>query len=292
MSTLVSQERTDLPSGNDQEREDRQLKARADDLMARADGGEVAFTDFLTPREQRVLGRHLAQCGRADAVRFFGGFAGAERCVACFLPEYLCDLLEGCAAGSAEEAAYLAPYVEERITMLEIRGSGYRTLTHRDVLGATLGLGIERDAVGDIILLPGDGNGREQPRVYLLVTEKIAPFLLETLKKIGADTVRVKRGVFPEDFVFQKETRPISDTVASNRLDCVIGALTNTAREKAQSLIRGGLVEVEYEVLQRADARLTPPCMISVRGYGKFQLLALGEVTKKGRLRLRAEQYV
>lgn len=276
----------------DDAREARRTEGRIDDLSARADSGEIVFSDFLTPREQRFFAKHLARRGRSDRVRFYGGFTGAERRVACFLPEYLTELLEGHEEGSDEERLYLGESLDEAIVMLEIRGSGYRTLTHRDVLGAVLGLGIERDAIGDIILLDGDGSGREQPRIYLLAVSRLVPFLLSELKKIGSDTVRVKKGSFPDGFVFEPKVRAISDTVASNRLDCVIGAITNTAREKAQSLIRGGLVEIDYEPEDRPDARLTPPNVITVRGYGKFRLLALGEVTKKGRLRLRAEQYL
>ena len=273
-------------------REKQLFYGRIDDLVARADGGEIAFTDFLTPKEQHFLRQYLQRQGRGDGVRFFGGFAGAERCVACFLPDYMRELLEDLPSESGGEEEYLGDSVRETVRMLEIRGSGYREITHRDVLGAVLGLGLERDAVGDIILLPGDGNGREQPRVYLLVTGKIAPFLLESLKKIGSDTVRIREGEFPEGFTFAPKTKALTDTVASGRLDCVIGALTNSAREKAQSLIRGGLVEVDYETEQRPDARLSAPCVISVRGYGKYRLLALGDVTKKGRIRLSAEQYL
>ena len=279
-------------SAAEAEREKRRFEGRIDELSARADGGELAFTDFLTPKEQHQLTEYLMRCGRRETVRFFGGFTGAERRIACFLPDYMIDLLDGCPEGGENERLYLGESVAERITMLEVRGSGYRELSHRDVLGATLGLGIERDAIGDILLLPGDGNGREQPRVYLLVTERIAPFLLESLRKIGSDTVRIKRGSFPEGFVFERKTKPISDTVASNRLDCVISSLTNASREKAQTIIRTGLVEVDYECEERPDARLSVPCMLSVRGYGKYRLLRLGEVTKKGRLRLSAEQFV
>jgi RNA-binding protein YlmH len=32
--------------------------------------------------------------------------------------------------------------------------------------------------------------------------------------------------------------------------------------------------------------------VISVRGHGKFRLLTLGGTTKKGRIRLTAEQYI
>lgn len=273
-------------------KEIRLAAGRIDDLSARRDNGEIVFSDFLTPREQHFLKRYLASCGRGNTVRFYGGFRGAERRIAYFLPDYLLELSDGCEDGSDEEMVCLKENLDEAIVMLEIRGSGYRAITHRDVLGAVLGLGIERDAIGDILLLDGDGSGREQPRIYLLAVSRLAPFLLSDLKKIGSDTVRVKRGSFPDDFVFLPRVREISDTVASNRLDAVVGAITNIAREKAQSLIRGGFVEVDYEPEQRADARLAPPNIITVRGYGKFRILTLGEITKKGRIRLRAEQYL
>ena len=276
------------PTADAEAREQKRFEGRIDDLSARALGGETVFSDFLTPKEQHALMRYLRERGRQKSVRLWGGFPGAERAVACFLPEYLEELLES----SETEPEYFSALLSEALAVLEIRGSGYRTLTHRDFLGAVLGLGVERDAIGDILLLPGDGNGREQPRAYLVATEKIAPFLLSELKKIGSDTVRVKRGAFPEDFVFTPKTRPLSDTVASERLDCVIGALVNTSREKAQALIRAGLVEVDYEAAEKIDARLTPPAVISVRGHGKFRLLTLGGTTKKGRIRLTAEQYI
>ena len=274
--------------GADTERERRLFYGRIDDLSGRRDGGEVVFSSFLSPKEQHLLGQYLRRQGREDSVRFFGGFDGAERRLACFLPDYMEELLWD----GADEKVLLGDYVKEALEVLEIRGSGYREITHRDVLGATLGLGVERDAIGDILLIDGDGNGREQPRVYLIVTSRIAPFLLSELKKIGSDSVRVRRGQIPADFVFTPRTRKITDTVASNRLDCVIGALVNTSRDKAQSLIRGGLVEVDYETEQRVDARLSTPCTLSVRGHGKFRLLSLFDVTRKGRLRLFAEQYL
>lgn len=265
------------------------LYARIDDLLDGREKGVFGSTDFLTPRDRKRTEHYLASCGQKGGVRFYGGFAEAERCVAIFLPTYLTEAEEDFGT-YAEEA--VCGYAEETVVLLEVIGSGFRTLTHRDVMGSVLSLGIERDGIGDIILLPVEESGRAQPRVLIAVKSSLAPFLLSEWKRIGNDTVRVRVGSLPEGFTVERKTKPIGDTVASNRLDCVIGSLTNTAREKAQSLIRSGLVEVEYEVEQRPDRRLQPPCVISVRGYGKFNLLSLGEVTKKGRLRLRAEQYI
>ena len=266
------------------------LYARIDDLLIGREKGIFGSTDFLTPRDRKRAKRYLAACGQREGVRFFGGYDEAERCIAIFLPSYLTEGGGDELPDYAEDA--FREYVDETIVLLEVIGSGYRELSHRDVLGSVLALGIERDGIGDIILLPVEESGRAQPRILIEVKASLAPFLLSDFKRIGKDAVRVRMGSFPKDFVVERKTKPIGDTVASNRLDCVIGALTNTARERAQSLIRSGMVEVEYEIEQRPDHRLSPPCVISVRGYGKFNLLSLGEVTKKGRLRLRAEQYI
>ena len=80
--------------------------------------------------------------------------------------------------------------------------------------------------------------------------------------------------------------------MASKRLDCVVGALTNLSREKAQALIKTGLCEVNYLVEQRVDAEVKTPCVISARGYGKFNVLSFDGETKRARLRLVAQKYV
>ena len=84
----------------------------------------------------------------------------------------------------------------------------------------------------------------------------------------------------------------VSDTVASARLDCVVAALANLSRERAQEAVRSGLCEVEYEVAEVCDMLLEVPCVLSIRGVGKFRLLSLSGPTKKGRLRLMAEKYI
>ena len=112
------------------------------------------------------------------------------------------------------------------------------------------------------------------------------------LTKVGSDTVRCRECVIDETFTDGKKYRPISDTVASPRLDCVVAALCNLSREAAQSAVRSGLVEVDFEPEERVDTILEPPITVSVRGHGRFILRSFDGETKKGRLRLRADQLV
>jgi RNA-binding protein YlmH len=43
---------------------------------------------------------------------------------------------------------------------------------------------------------------------------------------------------------------------------------------------------------QRVDYELKIPCVVTARGYGKFNVLAFDGETKRGRLRLVAQKYV
>jgi RNA-binding protein YlmH len=85
---------------------------------------------------------------------------------------------------------------------------------------------------------------------------------------------------------------PISDTVASPRLDCIVGALCSLSREKARATVESGLVELDFEREERPDRTVSAPCIISVRGYGRFRINSVSDMTKKGRYRLNAEKFV
>ena len=152
-------------------------------------------------------------------------------------------------------------------------------------MGSILALGLERSVIGDIV-----AEGEYAALVFC--DPKIAAFLLQELQKIANDSVRVKAVALSPDFRVERQFAPVRDTVASARLDCVVAALTNLSRDDAQRLIRTGLVEVDFEPEERVDTHLTPPTTLSVRGYGRFVLRAFDGETRKGRLRLCADQLI
>ncbi len=263
------------------------LEARLGDALAKSEKGSVATLPFLTPRDVRRAERALRAMGAWEAAWFWGGYAGAERQTLFLLPEYLTaclsDLPMQCAPD--EVLTLLGEDAEEAVSSLLVRGSGFRALSHRDFLGAILGLGLERDAIGDIALQ----NDRE---AVLFCPRALVPFLTEHLQKVATDSVRVLPYRPDAHFTDGRHYKPIADTVASERLDCVIAALCNLSRDAAQTLIRSGLVEVDFEPVDRVDLSLTPPQTISVRGHGRFILRAFDGETRKGRLRLRADLLV
>ena len=254
------------------------LYARLDDLAARSARGEVAISPFFSPREQYFAKLYLARRG-VNAIAFGGGY-GAERCRLYLLPDYM----------EAEEETLLdalsAFGFESEISALFIQGSGYRTLSHRDFLGSLLGLGLSRSVLGDILV-------EEQKDAVIFCESGILPFLEAHLERIGNDKVRISRPTEEKlaTLSIKPRTTELSDTVASARLDCVVAALCRLSRERARECVLSELVELNFEVEDRPDRTVEAPAMLSVRGVGRFRILSLSDLTKKGRLRLRAEKY-
>ncbi len=262
------------------------FEARLEDAIRKSNSGSVAHIPFLTMPERRRAERILNAHGMRGAYWFWGGHPTAERSCLFLLPEYLVAILpEDAAERDATLKEYLSEEIAGAVMALSIKGSGFRNLSHRDYLGAILGLGIERDAIGDVAV-------QDEHRAILFCPRTIGAFLIGELTKVGSDTVRCQECIIDETFTDGKKYRPISDTVASPRLDCVVAALCNLSREAAQSAVRSGLVEVDFEPEERVDTVLEPPITVSVRGHGRFVLRSFDGETKKGRLRLRADQLV
>lgn len=269
-------------------REDDQLRillAHVEEFCDRAARGAFCHTNFLSPREQRHVNELLRRRGATARARWHGGYAAAERACLLLFPDYVTDAFDEAELAEQPIDTLLA-FVGENdpVAALSIRGSGYRTLTHRDYLGSLLALGLEREVLGDIAVQGTDA--------VLLCLERMLPFLLSSVERIGGDAVRVSQTTLSPDFDGGHKFEPIHDTVASPRLDCVVAALADLSREAAQNAVRDGLVELDYECEQRPDRTLEPPCVISVRGKGKFVLRELGSLTRKGRIRMRADRYV
>lgn len=254
--------------------------ARLDDLERRALSGSVVHSPFLTPSEAYKAEKYFEAKGNRRMICFFGGYFDAQRKQIFLLPEYILD--------SVDEDALLdviAEDINESITAIKICGSGFRNLTHRDYLGSILSLGIEREKLGDICVLD------EHSAVAFCSTE-IADYLLFELDSIGNDKVKVSKIPLDKNMASTQKFQPFTDTVASERLDCVVAALSNLSREKAQNLIKGGFVEHNYETATKIDVDTKAGDIISARGYGKYVIRDLSQATKKGRLRLFADKYI
>lgn len=253
---------------------DKQLEARLGDLARSAERGVPSATSFLSPEEAADAKDYLDR--RHLRYVAYGGYSEAERSMIVLLPDYM-------------DAEYVN--WDDYLVPISILTSGYVDLSHRSFLGALIALGIDRSAMGDILLFPFGA--------VVFVLPSIAGFLLDSpspLQRVGADKVELSdcncppatREVIAD---YQRKFEPFTDVVASPRLDCAVSSFARTSREKAKAMILAGQVNLNHRVVTHPDESISEGDVISVRGTGKFCIVTL-KLTQKERIRIEAKRYV
>ena len=268
----------------------RRFMARAAETVRRT-AYDTSFSDFLTPREQRLYYAAADAEGQADRLFFYGGARAAERRCAVLVPEWLIGDAPDADPFGMEREAHLISLGENGVIDLSpsavpvsLLGSGYASLTHRDWLGSILALGLERTVVGDIAVL-------DERSAVVFVKPKIAAFITDSLTHAGSDTVHAAPTVLDAGFEIPRSFERMEMTVASPRLDGVVRALTGLSRADAAELVRTAAVELNYFTEENTDAPVDDGDILSIRGYGKFIVDSTNAVTRRGRNRLIARKY-
>ena len=248
--------------------EDRVLLARIwDKINGGIQKNIPANTRFLTPREQELT-RYLF--GNYPGLIAFGGYPDAERKTLCYLPEYL------------EEATLY----EEDSPIVCLRATFYQenTPSHRDFLGALLGAGISRDAIGDISVGKGSCD--------FFVTAEIAPYLLQNFTGAGRTAVHLEQIPLSQVQISEPQVKQLRDTLASLRLDSVISSGFRVGRSQAAQYVTTGRVSLDGLPCEKPDKPISEGAKISVRGLGKIRLQSVNGQTKKGRISVVIDRYV
>lgn len=251
------------------EQNERFLSAHISDLCRKSRGSGVPrFSSFLNEREAMIAGE-AARAERSCPV-FYGGYDGAARTV--------CGFFEQTFAEDFDEIARNELFPVRAVTF------SFRNcdrLSHRDFLGAVLGVGLKREAVGDIAVSEGNAV------VFCL---DAAAELVLGITKIGRTGVVAENGVTKP--IVKSEPLKIETTVSSMRLDCIVGACVNASRDKSASLIKSGLVSADFSVCLEVSSIVKENTMLSIRGYGRFRMSKIVGTTQKGRLRVVLEKFV
>ncbi|MGU3469915.1 RNA-binding protein [Paenibacillus sp. D51F] len=229
---------------------------------------ELKRTDFLDPRQASIL-MSLANREPDVGVRLDGGYEGAERRRALIAPSY--RYLEG---------------EETGISVLEVQAvsGGHLELDHGDYLGAVLGLGIKRDRIGDIHVGP-DG-------AQLLVADEISDFLNVHFRQVHKLSVLTSVKPLTELRPVVSRMEEMSFTVASMRLDGICSDVYRISRAKIVEPIRAGRCRVNWKGEEDPSKQLREGDVVSIKGLGRFKLLEVDGMTKKGRIRVKAGKFI
>ena len=112
------------------------------------------------------------------------------------------------------------------------------------------------------------------------------------LEKVSRNNVRVKE-ISKEEVIYNPPNyKDISFTITSSRLDCVISGLYNISRQESMKFINGEKVQVNYEKITSPSREIKDEALISVRGKGRAKIINIGELTKKGKIKIQAKLIV
>jgi RNA-binding protein YlmH len=90
----------------------------------------------------------------------------------------------------------------------------------------------------------------------------------------------------------EQKSVTVRESVASVRLDNIVGAIFNCSRSVACEQISSGLVFVNDSEASKPDAKLNVGDKLVVRGQGKAYFKEIGGTTRKGRISVIFEKYI
>ena len=228
---------------------------RFEELARRADDRcYTTYTEFLNMEEQS----ELLSLRLNVPFRLYGGYDGAERCIAAF--GYDC-----------ESALFPISYIKIEPSAKKFADK----LTHRDFLGSLMGLGLKREVLGDIIIADNTG--------FLMCLDSVTEYIAGNLDKVRHTSVKCTVvNELPGDV--QNEPAEQQKIVASLRLDVLAAAVYNLSRRAVKDLFAQRKVFVNSRLCENVSLIPKAGDIISVRGKGRFKLGETLGSTKKGRL--------
>ena len=250
----------------------------ADKIRKYEKTGEVCASNFLDPSEivdAQVIARKYLSF-------FCGGYLNSERKILIIGSDNQEDAKDFLDLLTIEIKKANKKYLNKELNNKNTKKGTVETETnvfsHRDILGSILGLGINRDVIGDILI---KGN-----RADVFVIKDISKYIIQNLEKIGREKVEVYKNSFDNLIEIEDVSKEIKTTVASLRLDAMISAATGLSREVSAKMIQNEKVKLNHKIIVNTSKQLKIGDKISVRGYGRIELIEILGETRKDRIRV------
>ena len=107
-----------------------------------ADNSMITHTKFLSLDEISIVRTTDREYNEYTDTFYYGGYGDSERQIAVFVPKFY---------GADDIEAFLRDNEEDNpICIVRLKKDKFTTLSHRDYLGAIMGLGLKREMVGDM----------------------------------------------------------------------------------------------------------------------------------------------
>lgn len=233
---------------------------RLNDYYQQAQNGDIVLTKFLDLAEFK----QIKGLNKDDLkVYFSGGYDNFERCRAIIQNKYY----EEPSNDEFKIEIYYAKF-----------NRNYKDITHRNVLGSIMSLGIERNTIGDIYIY--------EDNIYLFISSEISTYLIQNMPPINNQNLDFKKVESIND-VHEMKEEIITINVPSVRLDAVIARTLKISREKASEIIETGSVSINHIECTSVSKKCEIGEVISIRKFGRLSIREYVKTTKKDRLVLK-----
>ncbi|WP_010270091.1 YlmH family RNA-binding protein [Paenibacillus senegalensis] len=227
---------------------------------------EVRLTDFLDPRQAYVVSTLVNRTTQVK-LHLSGGSDEAERKRAWIAPDYL----------------HPAETDFSMCVLAVDAGEEGRALDHGDYMGAVLGLGLKRDKIGDIHV--------QESGCHYVIAQEVGDYLNLHLRQVHRIHVHTELLPLSELKPTTSKLEEMSFTVASLRLDALVGDVFKMSRAKALQPIKAGHCKVNWKEEPDPSTLLETGDLVSLKGYGRFKVMETEGMTKKGRIRIKIGRY-
>ena len=223
-------------------------------------------SEFLDPYGYTVA-ETIAASYEGIKINSEGGYYGAERQRVAFVHEDF---------QGKEDFAITA--------VKAIWNDKYYHLSHRDVLGSLMGLGIERNVIGDILM--------KSDYCKIILDASIAEYVIQNFIQIGSASIRLEKCDLVEIEPKEERCKEIRATVASLRLDSIAAAGFSSSRSKIVTDIDAEKVKVNWQSAKGPSQMIKAGDIISMRGRGRVEIEEIRGQTKKGRISIVLKRYI
>ena len=240
------------------------------------DNSMITHTNFLSLDEISIVKNTDREYNEYTDTFYYGGYSDSERQIALFVPKFF---------ETDDIKEFLSDNEEDNpLCIVRLKKDKFTTLSHRDYLGAIMGLGLKREMVGDIKVT------NEGADVFCL--KSAADYICDNLKKSGRGSVSGEVLSVSSFSSADDKFEVCFTTVASLRLDGVISAFFNLSRSSAAEMVNKGLVYVNSSQCLKCDYTLKQGDKIVLRGKGKTVLSEVKGTSKKGKLKIEYKKYI
>lgn len=217
---------------------------------------KVCYSKFLDPFRQKEIEKK-AKSFIDLHVMSYGGYEGAERRKLGF--------------STLKDALLPQNFPVAKVKIEYDKGS---SIAHKDILGAAIGLGINRDKLGDVAMLVDSA--------CIITDSKIAVYIVDNLQIIGKTSATCTLLGY-DDIIYPLDNK-IKDHISSSslRFDNILSVAFNVSRPTIVRSIKKGSAFINWQKMQNPTKQIKNGDMLTLRGYGRIKIEDIQENDKKG----------